>query len=224
LTKEVKVLSKPVAFFTFWPTEGIVPLEVTFDAWDSYDQDGNIVVYKWDFGDGSTGYGKNVTHTYNIGGDLVITLTVIDNDDLEDWLSKQIFLIQKPFPPINVKVKRVVNDGLFISDYINLVSWQENPKNNGKFNIIKYKIYRKRKGEGNKSYVFIAEVDSNTFEYEDRDFESQEEMNQYLYEVTAVDDNYRESEFQSTDIFEPLSPDTENLNPANPTLKKKASR
>ncbi len=54
--------------------------EITFDASGSYDPDGSIVSYEWDFGDGSTATGKVVTHKYADNGVYTVTLTVKDND------------------------------------------------------------------------------------------------------------------------------------------------
>ncbi|MDI6708628.1 MAG: PKD domain-containing protein, partial [Candidatus Thermoplasmatota archaeon] len=52
---------------------------VYFDGSASYDPDGAIVNYTWDFGDGSTGRGMNVTHTYTATGNYTVTLTVTDD-------------------------------------------------------------------------------------------------------------------------------------------------
>jgi len=48
----------------------------------SYDPDGTIVSYFWDFGDGHTGTGINQTHVYTVSGYYTVTLTVTDNDGL----------------------------------------------------------------------------------------------------------------------------------------------
>lgn len=50
-----------------------------FDATESSDQDGNIVEYKWDFGDGSTATGITASHNFNTGTNPV-TLTTKDNE------------------------------------------------------------------------------------------------------------------------------------------------
>jgi hypothetical protein len=53
---------------------------ITFDGSGSYDPDGTISSYDWDFGDGKTGTGMIVNHKYRKAGTYVVTLTVTDND------------------------------------------------------------------------------------------------------------------------------------------------
>ena len=53
-------------------------LKVTFFD-KSYDPDGYIVSWQWDFGDGETGAGRVVNHTYSEAGTYHVTLTVTDN-------------------------------------------------------------------------------------------------------------------------------------------------
>lgn len=92
-TKTVSVTepsSQPTASFTAEPKSGSPPLEVTFDASDSYDSDGSINSYEWGFGDGSTGTGVSTTHTYQDEGSYTAQLTVTDNDGNEDSTSRQI--------------------------------------------------------------------------------------------------------------------------------------
>jgi PKD repeat protein len=59
---------------------GPAPLEVRFDGSTSRDPDpgGQIASWQWDFGDGSTGSGSQVTHTYTAGGRYFPRLTVTD--------------------------------------------------------------------------------------------------------------------------------------------------
>jgi len=57
-----------------------VPQGIQFNASSSGDYDGVIVAYQWDFGDGSTGTGIQVSHTYPANGVYTVTLQVIDDE------------------------------------------------------------------------------------------------------------------------------------------------
>lgn len=50
-----------------------------FDGEWSFDLDGYIVGYAWDFGDGETGAGVMATHVYHLYGSYTVTLTVTDD-------------------------------------------------------------------------------------------------------------------------------------------------
>jgi DNA/RNA endonuclease G (NUC1) len=56
----------------------------TFDASSSLDPNGTIASYAWDFGDGSTGSGVSVSHTFTQDGAFTVRVTVTDNDGLTD--------------------------------------------------------------------------------------------------------------------------------------------
>ena len=68
----------PVAVISAAPLAGRAPLEVSFSAAGSTD-DGTIEKYAWDFGDGETAEGVEVSHTYAAGGEYTVVLTVTDN-------------------------------------------------------------------------------------------------------------------------------------------------
>ena len=53
--------------------------EVTYSAIAS-DPGNDLLIYDWDFGDGTTAIGENVTHTFTDNGNYTITLTVTDDD------------------------------------------------------------------------------------------------------------------------------------------------
>jgi mannan endo-1,4-beta-mannosidase len=55
-------------------------LTVSLDGSSSVDSDGNIIQWYWDFGDGNTGYGETVNHTYTLAGDYLVSLVVTDNE------------------------------------------------------------------------------------------------------------------------------------------------
>jgi DNA/RNA endonuclease G (NUC1) len=56
----------------------------SFSAAASLDPNGTIASYEWDFGDGSTGSGVNVTHTFVQDGAFTVRVTITDNDGLTD--------------------------------------------------------------------------------------------------------------------------------------------
>jgi len=80
----------PNASFTASPTSGVAPLEVSFDASGSYDPDGNILSYEWDFKDGNTGSGEIVNHTFSSIGSYDVRLTVTDDKGATDSATKTI--------------------------------------------------------------------------------------------------------------------------------------
>jgi fibro-slime domain-containing protein len=57
--------------------------QVQFDGSASFDPDGNIVSYAWDFGDGNTGTGISPVHTYAATGEYMIELCVTDDEGIE---------------------------------------------------------------------------------------------------------------------------------------------
>ncbi len=59
---------------------GDVGSEIIFDASGSFDHEGEIVSYLWDFGDGYNEYGMVVSHNYDSQEVYPITLTVSDNE------------------------------------------------------------------------------------------------------------------------------------------------
>ena len=88
----------PVANFSWHPVIPKVGQNITFDASSSYDSDGSIVNYTWDFGDGSVGYGMNVKHAYSRAGAYNVTLVVTDDDGATASIIKQIRIIYPPRP------------------------------------------------------------------------------------------------------------------------------
>ena len=62
------------------PLKSMVNQTITFDASSSYDPDGVIVSYVWDFGDGEVGSGISTVHIYKNPGVYTVTLIVTDNN------------------------------------------------------------------------------------------------------------------------------------------------
>ena len=69
----------PEVNFSYAPEEPTDIETITLTG-DASDADGEIVNYTWNFGDGNTSYGKNVTHRYIDNGTYTVTLTVMDDD------------------------------------------------------------------------------------------------------------------------------------------------
>ncbi|QGA80801.1 PKD domain-containing protein [Candidatus Nanohalobium constans] len=75
--------SDPDADFTYSPSSPEVDEEVSFDAGRSSDDEG-IVDYDWEFGDGSSNSGREVTHSFDSRGSYPVTLTVEDDSGQTD--------------------------------------------------------------------------------------------------------------------------------------------
>ncbi len=82
--KEVSIENETVsADFRATPSSGPVPLEVEFDASASFDPDGDIVRYEWEFtGDDrfDDAEGEIVSYTFNQEGTFEVKLRVTDNN------------------------------------------------------------------------------------------------------------------------------------------------
>ena len=98
-----------------------------------------------------------------------------------------------PYSPTNVQLRRTDHEGLMMKDYISRIDWQKNSKNDGLFNIVNYRIFRKKNSEPISAYAFVDDVGSNVFNYYDQGFSSKSERDMYCYAVTCIDDAGRES-------------------------------
>jgi len=77
-------LGTPNASFSFSPAIPNASQTVSFNATTSYDLNGTIVEYRWNFGDetNATTTGPIITHIYPFCGAYAVNLTVIDNDGM----------------------------------------------------------------------------------------------------------------------------------------------
>jgi PKD repeat protein len=83
----------PVASFTMSVQSGQAPLTVDFSAVLSRDEDGTIILFEWDFGDGDSGSGEDVTHTYDTAGTYVVVLRVTDDDEETATTRKTLYVL-----------------------------------------------------------------------------------------------------------------------------------
>jgi PKD repeat protein len=72
----------PSASVTASPASGAAPLAVEFSAVASSSSESTVARRVWDFGDGTTGEGDTIAHTYEKAGQYTATLTVIDTRGL----------------------------------------------------------------------------------------------------------------------------------------------
>ena len=79
-----------MASFTFYPRGGEAPLTISFDASPSYDLDGRVVEYRWDFGDGTLDEGIVVQHRFTKEGTYKVILTVFDDSGLSGRTAAEI--------------------------------------------------------------------------------------------------------------------------------------
>jgi len=91
--------SPPTAAFTVDPLNPKANQTVFFDASKSYDPDGNITSYVWDFGDGTnqTTTLTNATHAFVQNGLYPVNLTVFDNDGQSNSLMKKVLVGVLPY-------------------------------------------------------------------------------------------------------------------------------
>ncbi len=97
----------PVANIQVNANQGIAPFEVILDASLSSDADGEIVLYSWQFGDGSSGNGVTTSHIYDTPGTYTASLTVTDNAGASDTETLQIEVICNQPPEASMVLSRV---------------------------------------------------------------------------------------------------------------------
>lgn len=82
----------PVAEFAFSPTQPTAGEEVTFTAAGSYDRDGNIRFFGWDFGDDGVieEVGIQVRYVFQTPGQYKVRLVIIDSEGFSASVVKTI--------------------------------------------------------------------------------------------------------------------------------------
>ncbi|MGD2088382.1 MAG: S8 family serine peptidase [Candidatus Aminicenantes bacterium] len=96
-----------------------------------------------------------------------------------------IFTLLTLAPPINLSVEQVTNKSFLRTEYINTITWERNPLNQGK-NVAQYKIYMAQGSQLN----LLAQVNSSTLQYWHRNVQGNEDI---TYAVAAVDNQGQES-------------------------------
>ena len=97
----------PIALANASPDSGTVPLVVTFVGAGSFDPDGMIAWYEWDFGDNANTTRKcQTSHTFDAIGVYNVRLTIHDDDGIPD--NDCISIIAAPS-----------NDSFYVSTWVN---------------------------------------------------------------------------------------------------------
>ncbi len=97
------VNAPPTASFSVSPSRPVILNQTSFDATSSFDRDGLIVQYIWDFGDGGTLLTANtpiVVHSYDTAAVFLVSLTVIDDGGATGFTSKNVTLSASDIPPV----------------------------------------------------------------------------------------------------------------------------
>jgi hypothetical protein len=80
----------PVADFTATPDFADAPIHASFEAGLSYDPDGTIVSYWFDYGDGTGESGWSTNHDYTVPAVYWVTLIVTDDGGAQGTVSKMV--------------------------------------------------------------------------------------------------------------------------------------
>jgi PKD repeat protein len=96
------IINLPPTAVISGPASGLVGETLSLNGSDSSDSGGSIVSYAWDFGDGTTGKGITVTHSYSATGSYTVTLTVTDNGGLAGQATHVIQIHPSPTAAIPV--------------------------------------------------------------------------------------------------------------------------
>jgi len=122
----------PSAGFTYEPTYPEVGEIVWFNDTSS-DQDGSITNWSWTFGDGSSNYSQNTSHSFSNLNSYDVTLTVTDDDTNSSSVTKHIILKKtttKTIPSTNPEEYNVQDE----ADTNILIK----TKSNTNFSVIQY--------------------------------------------------------------------------------------
>lgn len=94
----------PVVHVTFSVESGEDPFTVHFDVGESYDPDGSIETYYWDFGDGeqseTPGESTTISHTYQTPGTYTASVEATDDDGLSATGSVTVDIEKTNDPPV----------------------------------------------------------------------------------------------------------------------------
>lgn len=95
----IEIINRPPTPEAETPLEATQNTTVRFDGTGSYDPDGLITAWQWDFGDDSTGEGREGYHRYIEAGTYTWALTVVDDSGDSQEISGSIYIKDRPQDP-----------------------------------------------------------------------------------------------------------------------------
>ncbi|MDX1701594.1 MAG: PKD domain-containing protein, partial [Melioribacteraceae bacterium] len=93
----------PVAVANVNPTQAYVNDLISFDASGSYDNDGQILSYAWNFGDGLNSQEASVQHSYDQANTYTYTLTVTDDQGATGGATGQVLILEESSANITIE-------------------------------------------------------------------------------------------------------------------------
>ncbi len=99
MTKTVNVYPQPLAAYNQPAAQCFTGNNFSFTS-NSTVTGGLITSHNWNFGDGNTGNGMNVTHRYAVAGTYTVKLVVTTNNGCKDSVSKTVIVYADPIPGI----------------------------------------------------------------------------------------------------------------------------
>ena len=94
-SRHVTVDAAPTASFTAWPNPSTLGVPANFNAGASIDPEGTITDYSWNFGDGNTATGADLSHAFAAPGTYTVILTVT-NDAGQTATTSQTVTVDSP--------------------------------------------------------------------------------------------------------------------------------
>ena len=144
----------PVANFTIDNPNPFAGNTVTLNAATSYDPDGTLTLYSWNFGDSTTGTGQTASHAWSQAGSYAVTLTVTDNEGATGSYATTVnALSSQPSTPQNLALTATSGKAI--------LTWTA-PSSTGGSPIIKYLVYRASAPSG--PWTNIANTTNSNFE------------------------------------------------------------
>ena len=101
--------------------------DITFDGSDSIDNDGMILNYTWDFGDGNLGYGSLMVHDYVESGTYTVMLTVVDDNGDSDITSTTItvdFSVSEENPFFTYLIPIIISIVILVIAVVGVIFWR----------------------------------------------------------------------------------------------------